>query len=76
MQQKYFLNDGGVIITDNLKFHGYVGKSDSIESKNLKQLVKKIENYIEFLNTNEEFETKFYDVGDGISVSKRKEKNE
>lgn len=68
---QYFLASNGVIITDNLKFHGYVGKSEEIESKNLKQLVKKIENYIEFLKNNEEFETKFYDVGDGISVSKK-----
>ena len=44
---QYFLKDTGVIITDNLKFHGYVGKSDTIESKNLRQLVGKIENYIE-----------------------------
>src|SRR5574344_884272 len=28
---KYFLNKGGVIITDNINFHGYVGKSDTIE---------------------------------------------
>ena len=30
------------------------------------------ENYIDFLKNNEEFETKFYDVGDGLSVSIRK----
>ncbi len=69
---KYFLAPGGAIITDNLKFHGYVGKSDTIESKNLRQLVTKIENYVEFLKTNEEFETRFYDIGDGLSVSVRK----
>lgn len=66
---KYFLKDNGSIITDNLKFHGYVGKSDKIESKNLKSLVQKIENYIDFLKDNEEFDTKFYDIGDGLSVS-------
>lgn len=69
---KYFLAPGGAIITDNLKFHGYVGKSDTIESKNLRQLVTKIENYVEFLKNNEEFDTHFYDVGDGLSVSVRK----
>lgn len=69
---KYFLAPGGAIITDNLKFHGYVGKSDTIESKNLRQLVTKIENYVEFLKSNEEFETHFYDIGDGLSVSVRK----
>ncbi len=70
---KYFLAPKGAIITDNIKFHGYVGKSDKIESKNLRQLVKKIEAYIEFLNNNEEYTTKFYDVGDGLSISVRKD---
>ena len=69
---KFFLNKGGVIITDNLKFHGYVGKSETIESKNLRQLVSKIESYIDFLKNNDEFETEFLNIGDGISVSKRK----
>ncbi len=69
---QYFLAPGGVIITDNLKFHGYVGKKETIESKNLRGIVDKIENYIEFLKNNEEFTTEFIDVGDGISVSRRK----
>lgn len=69
---KYFLKPGGVIISDNLKFHGHVGNRSNIASRNLKQLVGKIENYIDFLKNNEEFETKFYDVGDGLSVSIRK----
>ena len=70
---KYFLNPGGVIISDNLKFHGHVGNRNNIASKNLKQLVGKIEDYIDFLKNNEEFETKFYDVGDGLSVSIKKD---
>ncbi len=70
---KYFLKPGGVIISDNLKFHGHVGNRSQIASRNLKQLVGKIENYIDFLKNNDEFETKFYDVGDGLSVSIRKD---
>ena len=66
---KYFLKNNGAIISDNLKFHGYVGDSDNIESKNLKSLVKKIESYIDYLKESSEFETKFYDIGDGLSVS-------
>ncbi len=69
---KYFLKPGGVIISDNLKFHGHVGNRDNIASRNLKQLVGKLENYIDFLKNNDEFETNFYDVGDGLSVSKKK----
>lgn len=72
---KYFLKENGAIITDNLKFHGYVGKSSKIESKNLKGLVQKIEGYIDFLHNNEEFDTIFYDIGDGLSVSTWKHEN-
>lgn len=67
-----YLTPSGIIITDNLKFHGLVENKDSIESKNVLGLVNKIEKYIDFLNENEEFTTKFYDIGDGISVSFRK----
>ncbi len=70
---KYFLAKGGIIVTDNLKFHGYVGSKKPIESKNLRGIVSKIEKYILFLKDNEEFDTKFYDVGDGLSVSVKKE---
>ena len=70
---KYFLAPKGVIITDNLKFHGMVGKSEEIESKNLKALVEKIEKYIDFLKNNKEFETKFLEIGDGLAVSMKKE---
>ncbi len=72
---KYFLTEDGTIVSDNLKFHGYVGNSSKIESKNLQGLVSKIEKYIEFLKDNEEFDTKFYDLGDGLSFSVRKNAN-
>lgn len=66
---KNFLNSNGAIITDNIKFHGYVGESNKLDKGNLKSLVEKIEKYIEFLKTNTEFDTEFYDIGDGLSVS-------
>lgn len=69
---KYFLAPGGTIITDNLKFHGNVGHAKEIESKNLRGLVTKIEDYIKFLKDSTEFDTTFYDVGDGLSVSVKK----
>ncbi len=69
---KNFLKPGGVIITDNLKFHGYVGESSKLDKGNLKSLVEKIESYIEFLQNNPEFDTQFLEVGDGLSVSRWK----
>ena len=67
-----YLNPGGIVITDNLKFHGLVEKKEEIESRNVRGLVNKIEKYVDFLKQNEEYITKFYDIGDGISVSFRK----
>ena len=64
-----YLNPGGVIITDNLKFHGLVNNKGTIKSKNLRGIVDKIEKYSEFLNQNKDYITKFYDIGDGLSVS-------
>ena len=63
------LNPKGIIISDNLSFHGYVEQTERIESRNLRQLVGKIRKYIDFLKDNKEFKTKFYKVGDGIAVS-------
>lgn len=68
-----YLNPHGVIITDNIKFHGLVGNRTSDLSKNLNSLVEKIEDYNEFLKNNEEFTTKFYEIGDGLSLSFRNE---
>ena len=71
--EKYhnFLNPNGTIITDNINFHGYVGHSKDIESKNLKELVEKIEAYVDFLKDNDSYTTEFIDIGDGLSVSKK-----
>ena len=66
------LNPNGVIITDNLNFHGLTKQPENIKSKNLKALVKKINNYKIFLKNNSEFTTVFSDIGDGISISEKK----
>ena len=67
------LDTNGSIITDNLSFHGFVKKDlKEITSKNVRGLVKKIRSYIEFLNDNIKYKTKFYELGDGISVTERR----
>ncbi|MFI3307270.1 MAG: O-methyltransferase [Mycoplasmatota bacterium] len=69
---KINLNNNGVIITDNLSFHGLTDKDAVIESRNVRQLVRKINDYVLFLKENKEFSTIFYNVGDGVAVSKKK----
>ena len=66
------LSDNGVIITDDLSFHGMVEGNTITNNRNTKQLIRKIQNYIDFLKENEEYTTEFYKIGDGISITKRK----
>lgn len=68
------LKPRGFIVTDNIKFHGLVSSDKSKMSRNLRQLITKLERYIEFLNNNEEFKTRFFEVGDGVAISRRKKK--
>ena len=64
------LSHGGYIITDNMNFHGLVNKEESeIESRDLRQLVRKIKEYKKFLMDNKDFNTEFIDIGDGIAIS-------
>ena len=63
------LAQGGAILSDNLFFHGMVKDLSLTHNYSTKKLVKKIRKYIEFLKANEEFETQFFEQGDGISVS-------
>lgn len=66
------LTENGIIIIDNLEFHGYVGKSKEIKSRNLRQMVRKIEKFLEFLNTQEEYNVEYIEVGDRLGVCKKK----
>lgn len=65
------LEPEGVIISDNLSFHGMVEDLSLTHNSSTIRLVKKIRKYIDFLENNSEFNTKFYNIGDKISVSKR-----
>lgn len=65
------LNEKGLIITDNMNFHGLTEKEEEIKSRNLRALVRKIKNYHKYLEENTEFKTEFLNIGDGIAISKR-----
>lgn len=66
------LKRGGYILSDNLGFHGMVDGIVEPKSRATRALVRKIKNYIEYLKTNEKYETVFYSVGDGVAVSKKR----
>ena len=66
-----YLNKNGVIVSDNLNFHGLVNQDEKELSKNVKGLVKKLKQYRQYLEKNPSYQTEFLDIGDGISISKK-----
>ena len=67
------LKSDGYIITDNMGFHGYVlMNEDELPSKNIQGIVRKIKDYIYFLENNMQYKTIIYKIGDGIAVTERR----
>ena len=68
---KEHLNVGGIIVTDNLLFHDLVDKE--AKTRNLRQLIRKIDSFNKFVVEQSDFDTYLYQLGDGMSLSiKRK----
>lgn len=67
------LSKNGIIVSDNMDFHGLVAHPERTNNRNTKALVKKIRRYKEFLNALVDYETEFYSIGDGIAVTKRRQ---
>lgn len=71
------LGKNGTIITDNIFFHGYTYMNpEEIESRNVRAIARKIRDYVTFLENNKEYETEIRKIGDGISVTRRKDEYE
>ncbi|MFR7590623.1 MAG: O-methyltransferase [Longibaculum sp.] len=63
----------GIIIVDNLDFHGMIFDIDHIKNRNTKQLVKKIKRFKDWIFNHEDYDVEYYQVGDGICVIQRKD---
>jgi len=67
------LKEDGVMLFDNMVFHGLIYDVDNIESKNLRNLVKKICKFRELVANDTRFDIIFEDnIGDGLLVLRRK----
>jgi predicted O-methyltransferase YrrM len=66
-----YLNKDGIIITDNVLFKGLVAESE-IESKRIRNLVKKIDEFNHWLMSHPDYHTVIIPVGDGVAISKRR----
>ena len=76
--QKFFekyeslLNEDGMIISDNLIFHGHIFDNNQKQSRNLKQLVRKINRYNDWLANHPDYDTLLLPIGDGVAISLKK----
>ena len=66
------LSDKGVIIADNILYKGYT-LSDYNKHKQ-RTAVRGLREYLKELEENEELETELLEVGDGLTITKRKQK--
>lgn len=72
---KYKINTNKYILSDNIYFHGLTLTKEPIKSRNVRGIVRKLNNYINFLNDNKEFDTEILSIGDGVAVSIKVDKD-
>ena len=66
-----YLSSDGMIITDNVLFKGLVAEPE-IESKRIRNLVKKIDDFNKWLMKHPDYISVILPVGDGVAISKRR----
>ena len=64
------LNAGGVIVTDNVLFRGYVLGTEK-PPRRYKTIVKRLREYLQIINDEKIFKTTIYEDGDGLAVSQK-----
>ncbi|MCJ1763444.1 MULTISPECIES: O-methyltransferase [Mammaliicoccus] len=75
--QKFFelyeplLKDDGIIITDNILYHGFVSNIEIVRNRNVKQMVRKVQKYNQWLMNHDKYKTTLINIGDGMAISKK-----
>ncbi len=67
---KQLLSVEGILVADNVYFHGMVKMEGKIPHKH-RSIVNNLRKFISEIQSDPDFETQIYDIGDGISVSKK-----
>lgn len=67
----------GIMVFDNIEFHGLVKHPERTQNRNTKHLVKKLKNFRELVQADKRFDIIIYeDVGDGILTLTGRDTNE
>ena len=62
------LNKGGVLLSDNILYHGMVEDEEKIERRKI-TIVKRLHMYLEEIMNNESLTTSIIPIGDGVALS-------
>lgn len=65
------LKSGGVILSDNILYHGMVEDEEKIERRKI-TIVKRLHMYLEEIMSNEVLTTSIIPIGDGVALSVKK----
>lgn len=65
------LETGGIIVADNIYFHGMVTGTIPI-TKGCRAMIKGLKNYIKAITTHPQLDSKIYEIGDGLGFSIKK----
>lgn len=66
-----YLNPKGFVLIDNLDFHGEISNTET-QSRDLKQLVRKIKDFKDWIQNQSDLSVKEVEAGDGLMLVSRK----
>ena len=70
-QIKRLLSNGGIFISDNVLFNGYVAKGAPDRHRN-KTIVVRLDEYLKMLESDTDFKTVLLPISDGVTLSIKK----
>lgn len=66
------LKQDGYIIVDDVYFHGFIDHPETLKTKRLVPLVKKLSKFRNDMLNSEVYDCQYYQVGDGILIGRRR----
>ena len=65
------LKIGGVLLCDNISYHGKIYREPKTVSRKYRTIVQNLRTFLERLTRDDRFETSILETGDGIAISSR-----
>lgn len=62
----------GLIVSDNMNFHGLLEHPERTRNRHTKGLIRRLKAYRAYLESHPDFETTILSVGDGLAMTRRK----